>query len=161
MENVDLQIEQYLQGQMTAREAASFETSMRQDPALKSEVQFQKNVIEAIKESKRAHLKASLANVATTTSLPLAQKIAYGIGALATIGAIGWATYALSPNQSIIVKQESKLVVEKTTSDAKEVIETTPLTKNEFIENQKIETNTQKAVSAPLAPKAKVETPLI
>ena len=57
------QIERYLEGNMSGEELQAFEKLLDKDPMLKSEFQLQEDIINAIKESRKAELKARLDNV--------------------------------------------------------------------------------------------------
>src|SRR5690554_3989747 len=57
------QIEQYLEGTMSGAELETFERLLDNDPALQSEFQLQQDIISAIKETRKAELKARLDNV--------------------------------------------------------------------------------------------------
>lgn len=57
------QIEQYLEGTMSGAELETFERLLDNDPALQSEFQLQQDIVNAIKETRKAELKARLDNV--------------------------------------------------------------------------------------------------
>lgn len=57
------QIERYLEGNMSGEELQAFEKLLDKDPMLKSEFQLQEDIISAIKESRKAELKARLDNI--------------------------------------------------------------------------------------------------
>ena len=50
MKNIDSTIEQYLLGNLSADEVKAFEHEIQNNPDIKSEVNMQRNIIEAIKE---------------------------------------------------------------------------------------------------------------
>ncbi len=62
------QIESYLLNQFRPEEKASFEQLIQQDPILESELQFQKEIIEAIRHRRKSELKARLDNIQVGTS---------------------------------------------------------------------------------------------
>lgn len=57
------QIERYLEGNMSGEELQAFEKLLDKDPMLKSEFELQEDIINAIKESRKAELKARLDNI--------------------------------------------------------------------------------------------------
>lgn len=57
------QIERYLEGTMSGEELQAFENLLDKDPMLKSEFELQEDIISAIKESRKAELKARLDNI--------------------------------------------------------------------------------------------------
>lgn len=57
------QIERYLEGNMSGEELQAFEKLLDMDPMLKSEFELQQDIINAIKESRKAELKARLDNI--------------------------------------------------------------------------------------------------
>lgn len=57
------QIERYLEGNMSGEELKAFEKLLDKDPMLKSEFELQQDIINAIKESRKAELKARLDNI--------------------------------------------------------------------------------------------------
>jgi hypothetical protein len=65
MSNFEL-IDDYLANRLDARERESFERQLGNDPALKSEVDIQKQIIEGIRQARAAELKAMLQQVPVT-----------------------------------------------------------------------------------------------
>lgn len=70
-------IENYLTGRMSASENTAFENEISKDPALKSEVEFQKDIIEGLKMYRKQQLKASLSQVNVS---PWSNFISSGLG---------------------------------------------------------------------------------
>ena len=62
------QIDNYHSGQMSAEEIASFESKLSSDPALKAESDFQKEIVNGLKEYRKTQLKARLDAVDLTPS---------------------------------------------------------------------------------------------
>lgn len=82
------QIENYLEGNMSGDEMKSFESSLQKDPALQSELQFQKDIINSLKEFRKTELKARLdqVNVGSYSGISTGLKIALTIALSASIG---------------------------------------------------------------------------
>lgn len=57
------QIERYLEGKMSGEESETFESLLNNDPALKSQLQLQQDILSTIKETRKAELKARLNNI--------------------------------------------------------------------------------------------------
>lgn len=60
--------EAYLQGRLEASEAVRFEQSLEADPNLKGEFDFQRNIIEGVKEYRKAELKSYLNSVPVSST---------------------------------------------------------------------------------------------
>ena len=54
------QVDRYLKGNLSETERAAFETKMQKDPLLQSEIKFQKEVFQAIGETRKTNIKARL-----------------------------------------------------------------------------------------------------
>lgn len=62
MSNFEL-IDEYLTGRLQGEDKVTFESQMANDPALKSEVELQKHIVETIRKTRAAELKSMLNNV--------------------------------------------------------------------------------------------------
>lgn len=62
-ENYTTLIERYLEGEMSGTEASQFEQMLQQDPILNSEFGFQQEIVNGIKDFRKAELKMRLDNV--------------------------------------------------------------------------------------------------
>ncbi len=89
------QIERYLEGNMSGEELQAFDKLLDKDPMLKSEFQLQEDIISAIKDSRKAELKARLDNInvgAYNTGISAAKIVLTG----AITAAIGLGIYFYS-----------------------------------------------------------------
>mgnify|MGYP006274291215 CR=1 FL=1 len=77
-------IENYLTGNMSAEESSQFEEILRSDPAVRQEMDFQRSVIEGVKQYRKQQIKASLSEV---TISPWTNFLSSGLGK-AAIGII-------------------------------------------------------------------------
>jgi hypothetical protein len=82
-------IDSYLTGDLSDSERISFESSMASDPSFKAEVDFQKDVIDGLKEYRKAQLKARLNNIDVSSGSGSSTlfKFAASIITAATVGA--------------------------------------------------------------------------
>jgi hypothetical protein len=88
MKNFEL-IDDFLTNRLGAQEKVSFEQQMNSDPALKADVELQKQIIESVKKARVAELKAMLNNVPISggyTSGITAAKLAAVVGTAALVG---------------------------------------------------------------------------
>lgn len=87
----DLSIEdlvgRYLDREMTKDEMAEFERKSEVDPAVREELDFQKEIIHSIKESRRLELKSRLSDI-QPPSTPFLHSVGLKIAAIASISAI-------------------------------------------------------------------------
>ena len=86
-------IENYFDGSMTPKEMEEFEGLVNNNPELKAEFDFQNDLIQAIKETRKTELKAQLNNVQippASTTAGIASKI---ISAAVIVGGIGYGIY--------------------------------------------------------------------
>lgn len=112
MRNIDSTIEQYLQGSLSAEEVKTFEQEMQSNPEIQSEVNMQKNIIEAIKQTKRMELKASLSQINPSYVSPLTQKIAIAAVSLLTVSLVSVGIYStIAKNDVIDIKEDTQIVI--------------------------------------------------
>jgi hypothetical protein len=98
LSNEDL-VSRYLDNEMSDVEKLEFENRLASDPGLKEEYAFQKDVIQAVKESRRMELKSRLSNI-QPPSTPIYQTLGVKIAAVASITAIvGVGTYYMLNNK--------------------------------------------------------------
>ena len=96
MSKVNL-VNAYFDGELTKAQVTDFENQLKNDPELKQEFDFQKDIVEGLKEARRLELKTMLNNVsvgggASVTSGGIGLgKIAVGVFLLASVvGTITW-----------------------------------------------------------------------
>jgi hypothetical protein len=77
----------YLDNEMTEVERVDFESQLRSDPALKEELNFQKDLIHSIRESRRLELKSRLTDI-QVPSTPIFHAVGIKIAAVASVTAI-------------------------------------------------------------------------
>lgn len=82
------QIENYLEGKMSGEEMKSFESSLQKDPTLNAEFQLQKDIVNSLKEFRKAELKARLdqVNVGSYSGVSTGLKVALTVALSASIG---------------------------------------------------------------------------
>lgn len=112
-------IEAFLEDRLSPADAASFSNAIAQDPLLKNEVTLQQEIVEAIKNNRKAELKARL-NKVEVSSAPtyLGAKIAASVLLSAMVG---WGIYSFTTGKT--ETQSASVEVSKpviTTSPAKE-----------------------------------------
>lgn len=152
MSNTDL-INAYFRDEMTAVEKQNFEENLEKDAELKREFDFQKDIIEAVKQSRRAQLKAMLDKVpvgGSTVGGSTGGSTALGKAALvvAVTGLIGLGAYYLWPDNMDNMpasKNETTIVApaedENNTAASPDKKEEEPvLPKNELKRNKAAET---------------------
>ncbi|MFN8416154.1 MAG: hypothetical protein U0U66_07465 [Cytophagaceae bacterium] len=87
MENFD-NIEEYLRGNLNDLQKEGFESTLNSDPLLKQEFEFQKDIINSIRDQRHAQLKATLNNTPVPTGASLWDNIYVRLAAsLATVAA--------------------------------------------------------------------------
>lgn len=100
MSNLDL-INAYFGNEMTAMERQEFEENLQKDAELKKEFDFQKEIIHAVKESRKAQLKAMLNNVPVSGGTAGgAASFGKTASVIATIGLAALGVYFLWPDES-------------------------------------------------------------
>lgn len=125
MSNLDL-INAYFGNEMTDVEKQEFESKLQNDTELKKEFDFQKEVVDAIKEARRADLKSMLNKVPVGGGSSGAVTLGKVISAVTVVGIITLGVYYLWPDepQKDIVKQDEVSMVAP--SENKEVEKTEP-----------------------------------
>ena len=82
--NIEELVGRYLEGEMSDLERLNFENQLVNNPSIQEEFQFQKDVIEGIKDFRKAELKARLDNIQVPAS-GIYQFIGLKVAALVTI----------------------------------------------------------------------------
>ena len=91
--NIEELVERYLEGGMSDLERLNFENQLINNPAIQEEFQFQKDVVEGIKEYRKAELKARLDNIQVPSS-GIYHLIGLKVAALVTITTmVGFGAY--------------------------------------------------------------------
>lgn len=94
-------VNSYLENELSEMERLGFEEKLPHDSELREEYNFQKNVVEGIKEVRRLELKTRLSNIPINT--PLYQTIAFKAIAVASISTgIGFGAYYLLDSENDI-----------------------------------------------------------
>jgi len=143
MSNFEL-IDDYLSNRLKGSEKEAFEKQLENDPSLKSDLDFQKQIIEGVRTARAAELKAMLSKVPVGgTSIPMdfsVVKMAAGIVAAGLVGAAiyFYATHGELPpfnkaatdlnlkTEELQKPEEIKPDVTKVVTDSTEGKETTP-----------------------------------
>jgi hypothetical protein len=101
MKDIENVIEQYLLGNLSTEEKLKFEEMAKQNPDVQSELSMQKNIIEAIKQTRRVELKSKLAQVNPSSVSSLTQKIAIAAATITTATLIGIGIYSTSIENTV------------------------------------------------------------
>lgn len=145
MNNIEL-IDDYLTNKLSDAQRETFEQQVAADPTLKADVEFQRQVIESVKNARVAELKSMLNNVPIGAAKEFTTlKVAAGIvGGALLIGSVYW--FGNGEDQPIIAepKDSISIVTEN---------EITPASEDEELTNT-LEQTTEAAVK----PEAKVDT---
>ena len=118
MKEIENIVEQYILGNLSPDELSKFESQMAQNPDLKSEVDLQKDVIEAVKNHRRMSLKQNLSQINPSTRIGnlLTQKIAISAAILTTALVISIGIYSASVKENQVVEAlEKRNKTEQTT----------------------------------------------
>lgn len=139
------QIERYLEGNMSGEELKAFEKLLDKDPMLKSEFELQQDIINAIKESRKAELKARLDNInvgAYNTGISGAKIVLTG----AITAAIGLGIYFYGQDKA--AESPSEVIQQPMIEDSNAFIqpeeksEAVPLSQPEQLDNPALARNT-------------------
>ncbi len=139
MENIELeqQIDAYLTGQLTEAESKAFEASLATDQGLRSEVEFQKNLISEIRNYRSAQLKSRLDQVKLPGSdfeaflQSNGAKILYGSAiAVAGVGLFWFAT----PKEEVVPQPEQQKVELLAETNDQRVEEVLPMEQKEQVQ---------------------------
>lgn len=124
MSNTEL-INAYFGNEMTDAEKQHFEARLNNDPELKSEFNFHKEIVEAIKETRRAELKAMLDKVPVGGgSSGGAATLGKVMSTLVVAGLIGAGIYYLWPvEEEAVERKENISMVEPTEEKVVEITE--------------------------------------
>lgn len=133
MSNIEL-IDDFLTNRLGDREKASFERQINSDPALKADVELQKQILESVKKARAAELKAMLNNVPISggyTSGISPSKLAAVVGTAALVGTALY--FYLRPGESE-KKPEVSVTQNEITAPVQQ--DEAPVIENKEIENQ-------------------------
>lgn len=130
------QIEAYLKGELSPENASVLENEIAKNPILSNEVDLQKSIIETIKESRKAELKARLNNIDVQSGSQSWWKYAAVASLVTSFGA--WMYFNTSP----VIKTEQLEGVNKTEEKASSTSETTVdnsvLASNKEVNSEKV-----------------------
>lgn len=121
------QIESYLEGRMSGDEVKAFEAILQTDPTLKAEFQLQKDIVNSLKEYRKAELKSRLdqVNVGSYSGNLTGLKIAFTAAISAAVGLGVYYFVNQEPDNSLSQSQiEEK--IENTTNEVGSLAETSP-----------------------------------
>ena len=118
MENIELQIENYLLGNMSPEERGDFEKFISENSNAKSELEMQKLVLEAIKQTRRLELKTKLAGINPSSISPWTQKIAIAAVSALTVTLVGITMYTSINNNLETPKKVSKSSISITSNSS-------------------------------------------
>ncbi len=113
-------IEAYLTSKLTATDTLAMEEGIKNDPLLKNEVEFQKDILESLKNSRKMQLKSRLNNIdVSTTSMGVSSAVKIAASFI-TVGMIGAGIYYMSvfpsSNKDKITENVSVLLTENAAS---------------------------------------------
>jgi len=146
MEKFEL-IDDYVTNKLEKSELESFEKAILSDKELKAEVDFQKSLIEGIKQYRNFELKAKLKNVKVSTSIWAPRPLIFGgLSLVATLLIIYF--FASKPPTPTATLTEQKLdstaIVQKNETPTKK-LDSESHTVKKVVENQKISIAKEKA----------------
>lgn len=108
IEKIDL----YLTGNLTPIESTQFESEIASNPELQNEVNFQSEIVNSIKESRRLELKSRLSNIEVSSKSKWFSNTAIG-GIAATVivsfSIFGYNEYTKHDNNPTIIAQEQEV----------------------------------------------------
>ncbi|HXA01662.1 MAG TPA: hypothetical protein VNW99_06725 [Cytophagaceae bacterium] len=110
-------IEAYITNKMSAADKASFQNELAKDPLLNNEIDLQKDIIESLKEHRKAQLKNRLNNIdVTTTTNYTGLKVAASIllAGLISFAGYNYLNNNKKNNQNIPVTNNTVISPEKT-----------------------------------------------
>jgi hypothetical protein len=109
-------IDAYLTGDLSETERMTFESGMESDPAFKAEVEFQKDVVDTLKEYRKTQLKARLNNINVSSGTGGSSFVKYAASVLVVASIGAGIIYLTNRNEKPVVEQP--VVIENTnTSD--------------------------------------------
>ncbi len=117
-------IDRYLKGKLPESERLALEESMRQDPMLEGEIGWEKDIYQAMGETRRAALKQRLDQVSVSTSTWSGGKIAAVVGTALLVGA--GAFYYNSQSDQTVVEATAPAATSTVTYPQAFVLEHTP-----------------------------------
>lgn len=127
--NIEELVSRYLEGEMSELERLNFENRLVNNPAIQEEFQLQKDILEGIRDYRKAELKARLDKI-NIPSPGITQYLGVKIAALVTVTTmIGFGAYFVFVDNNKLaetpVATEQPLVVEKdaTRKNAPEIVE--------------------------------------
>ncbi|MFY0687077.1 MAG: hypothetical protein JXQ90_07930 [Cyclobacteriaceae bacterium] len=119
MTNQQEVIDNYLSGRMGHEERQSFEADLKSDPSLAQEVQWQEQIIEGIKDARKAQLKARLQGVEVAPNAWegfIHSGLAKVSAGVLIVGTIGAGIYLMQPEETIEPVETMEQIVELETS---------------------------------------------
>ena len=152
MDNQKEQIDLYLRNEMSSGETQDFEILISQNPALRAEVDFQRTVVNSLKEYRKTQLKIRLSQIEVSPMNPFWQsgfvKTAVAVSIVTGVG-IGVFLYDVNPNEHLgeMISSGGPLNITRPLSpkfseiyfEMKEISETSPQLKEEEVEKQQSE----------------------
>jgi len=108
-------IENYFDGNMTPEEMENFEELVSSNPELKAEFDFQKDIIDNIKEARKADLKAQLDLVSIPSAGTATGVVSKIISGAVIIGGIGYSVYYFNtmPPPEFDKQKEKELITQE------------------------------------------------
>jgi len=160
-------VESYLDNEMSSQQRLDFENQLQTNASLRQELEFQKDIIENIKDFRRLELKARLDNIPIYT--PIYQTIAFkAVAVVAVTVGIGFGTYFMLNKDSDKIPEQVELTYNGVTPSEDEVVPSVPqvISSNEEKNDEELaetkQSNTvQKPASKPLNGGKSTKTPLV
>lgn len=143
MSNTDL-INAYFGNEMTDVERQEFETRLQNDPELKREFNFEKEIVDAIKEARRVELKSMLDKVPVSGGSGSTVTTGKVFTALAVTVLVGLGIYLVWPEDQQPVEQNQITMTEPSENTEAEAVEETEVEETEPVkEKAEKETTTE------------------
>lgn len=126
-------IEAFLENRLSPNEKAFFESEIAKDPLLQNEVNLQKDIIDSLKNYRKAELKSRLNNIEVNTTSYLGVKIAASI-VLAGLLGLGIYSY-ITPEETLSNKNQTETPTTGNSIEApsESVVKENPTTEKEAI----------------------------
>lgn len=164
MKNIEL-IDDYLTNKLSDTQRETFELQLDADPTLKADVEFQRQIIESVKNARAAELKSMLNNIPVSPVRDFTTlKVAAGIvGGALLIGSVYW--FGSGEEQAILVEPKDSISIvtetEFTLASEDEELTAEQTTETETKPEAKVDTKTTPVKKDVVKPTIEVVDPTV
>jgi len=132
-------IEAFVENNLSAVDRANFENAMAKDPLLKNEIELQNNIIDTLKQQRKAELKSRLNNI--EVNLSPSYSVAKIAASVIASGIIAYGIYTFVNNDPTVAtntqtKEIKPQIAEKTSVDPSKPTVSAPIENSEPIQNK-------------------------